>query len=83
MNPPTLLRARQRTTRQSKEFLGAHLQTQFGIAAYLRNVASRCNRIARASSDVRTHDALAELTADLADKAEILERTFRVSKDGS
>jgi hypothetical protein len=52
-----------------------------GIAAYLRNVAVRCNRIARACPDAKTHDALSALTAELADKAEILESTFRVPKD--
>lgn len=59
------------------------MQTQFGIAAYLRNLAVRCNRIARACPDAKTHDALAGLTAELADKAEVLERTFRVPKGES
>jgi hypothetical protein len=57
------------------------MQTQFGIAAYLRNLAVRCNRIARACPDSKTHDALADLTAELADKAEVLEHTFRVPKN--
>ena len=55
---------------------------QIGIAAYLRNIAVRCNRIARACPDARTHDALAALTVELADKAEILEAAFRIPKEG-
>jgi hypothetical protein len=54
-----------------------------GIAAYLRNIAVRCNHIARACPDAKTHDALAALTTELADKAEILETAFRVPKDGA
>jgi hypothetical protein len=57
------------------------MPAQIGIAAYLRNVAVRCNQIARTCPDSRTHDALAALTAELADKAEILESTFRVPKE--
>lgn len=57
------------------------MQAQIGIAAYLRNIAVRCNRIARACPDAKTHDALSALTAELADKAEILENTFRIPKD--
>ena len=58
------------------------MQAQIGIAAYLRHIAVRCNHIARACPDVKTHDALAALTTELADKAEILEATFRIPKDG-
>lgn len=54
------------------------MQQQFGIAAYLRNVAVRCNHIARNSNDLRVQDALGALSAELADKAEVLEATFRV-----
>jgi hypothetical protein len=57
------------------------MQKQIGIAAYLRHVAVRCNRIARGCPDARTHDALTELTAELADKAEVLEQAFRIPKD--
>jgi hypothetical protein len=49
---------------------------QIGIAAYLRNLAVRCNAIARVSSDKRTHDALAAISAELADKAEAIEAAF-------
>jgi len=52
-----------------------------GIAAYLRNIAVRCNNIARACPDAKTHDALAALTSELADKAEVLEATFRIPKN--
>lgn len=58
------------------------MQMQIGIAAYLRNLAVRCNRIARECPDARTHDALATLTQELADKAEVLEQAFRISSDG-
>lgn len=59
------------------------MPAQIGIAAYLRNVAVRCNQIARACPDAKTHDALAAITAELADKAEILEDAFRIPKDSA
>jgi hypothetical protein len=51
---------------------------QMGIAAYLRHIAVRCNQIARHCGDVRAHDALAAISNELADKAEVLEATFRI-----
>jgi len=51
---------------------------QIGIAAYLRNLAVHCNQIARSSSDLRVQEALGTISAELADKAEVLESTFRV-----
>jgi hypothetical protein len=54
---------------------------QIGIAAYLRNLAVRCNAISRNSKEAATQEALAEISAELADKAEALENTFRVSKN--
>ena len=51
---------------------------QIGIAAYLRNLAVRCNAIAPASSDKPTHAARAAIGAELADKAEALPTTFKV-----
>ncbi len=54
---------------------------QIGIAAYLRNLAVRCNKIGRKSSDPQIRDALAAISAELADKAEALETTFQVDKD--
>lgn len=49
-----------------------------GIAAYLRNLAVRCNQIARGCGDVQVNEALAAISAELADKAEVLEETFRL-----
>ncbi len=54
---------------------------QIGIAAYLRNLAVRCNKIARECPDAETHDALSAISMELADKAEALESTFQVPKD--
>jgi hypothetical protein len=54
---------------------------QIGIAAYLRNLAVRCNGIARNCPDPKTHDALTAISAELADKAQTLEDTFKVPKD--
>ena len=54
---------------------------QIGIAAYLRNLAVRCNKIARSCSDARAHEPLAAISAELADKAEALEETFKVPKE--
>jgi hypothetical protein len=51
---------------------------QMGIAAYLRNLAVRCNQIARTCNDPQAHEALAAISAELADKAEVLEATFRL-----
>jgi hypothetical protein len=51
---------------------------QIGIAAYLRNVAVRCNQISRSCDDQRTQDALSVISAELAEKAETLEKTFDV-----
>ena len=53
---------------------------QIGIAAYLRNLAVRCSKIARDCPDAATHDALSAICAELADKAETLDTTFRVLK---
>ncbi len=54
---------------------------QIGIAAYLRNLAVRCNKIARSCSDPRAHDALTAISEELADKAETLEATFKVPQE--
>lgn len=54
---------------------------QMGIAAYLRNLAVRCNKIARSCSDPRANEALQAIVTELADKAEVLEETFRIRKD--
>lgn len=52
-----------------------------GIAAYLRNIAIRCNKIARKSSDQRIKEAIGEISADLTEKAEALEATFKIPPD--
>ena len=54
---------------------------QIGIAAYLRNLAVRCNKIARGCSAARAHEALAAISAELAGNAEALEETFKVPKE--
>jgi hypothetical protein len=51
---------------------------QIGIAAYLRNLAVRCNAIGRNSKEAAIRDALATISAELTDKAEALEDIFRV-----
>lgn len=57
---------------------GIYSTMQIGIAAYLRNLAVRCNQIARTCDDARTRDALAAISAELAEKAEVLEDNFRI-----
>ena len=54
---------------------------QIGIAAYLRNVAVRCVRLAQTCPDAPTRQALENISADLAEKAEGLENLFAVPKD--
>lgn len=51
---------------------------QTGIAAYLRNLAIRCNQIARNCSDPQVQESLGAISVELADKAEVLEETFRL-----
>jgi len=60
---------------------GGTMSTQIGIAAYLRNLAVRCNKIARRCSDPSTQDALAAICVELTDKAEVLESAFQVPKE--
>ncbi len=54
---------------------------QIGIAAYLRNLAVRCNRVAHYCPDAPTRTALEAISAELAEKAEGLEAMFKVRKD--
>lgn len=56
---------------------------QISIAAYLRNLAVRCNQIGRNCGNPQTNDALAAISAELADKAEVLERVFRINAEKS
>ena len=57
------------------------MSTQIGIAAYLRNLAVRCNKLARNCQDTSTRDALTDICAELTDKAEALETAFQVPKE--
>lgn len=60
-------------------FLGASPMQQMGIAAYLRNLAVRCNHVARGCNDLQVQESLGAISAELAEKAEVLEAAFRVS----
>lgn len=51
---------------------------QFGIAVYLRNLSVRTNDIRKACSDTQTDGKLAMICAELTDKAEAIERIFKV-----
>jgi hypothetical protein len=53
---------------------------QIGIAAYLRNLAVRCNNLGRHTQDRAVQSALGEISAELTEKAEVIEETFRVAK---
>lgn len=52
---------------------------QIGIAAYFRNVAVRINQIGRQAENVQTQKALADISSELAEKAEIIENSFQIS----
>jgi hypothetical protein len=56
--------------------MGAYMQ--IGISAYLRNLAVRCNQIARQTGDQKVKKDLERITTELADKAQIIEDAFRV-----
>ena len=53
---------------------------QTGIAIYLRTLAVRRNNLGRQTEDKALQTALREISAELAEKAEVLEETFRVGK---
>jgi hypothetical protein len=53
---------------------------QTGIAAYLRNLAVRCNTVGRQTEDKAVQIALWEMSVELAEKAEVLEEAFRIGK---
>ncbi len=57
------------------------MAAQIGIAAYLRYLAVRCNKIARHCPDTKTQEALAAICVELADKAEVIETAFQVPKE--
>jgi hypothetical protein len=54
---------------------------QIGIAAYLRSLAVRCNKIAKDCPDNHAREALGAISVELAEKAEVLETAFQVPKD--
>ena len=53
---------------------------QIGIAAYLRDLADRCNQIGRNTTERNVRAALAAISAELEEKAEVLDKTFRLPK---
>jgi hypothetical protein len=50
------------------------------ISTYLRELADRCNKIARSCTDLRAQEALGEIGVELAEKAEALESACQVPK---
>jgi hypothetical protein len=53
---------------------------QIGMGAYLRNIAVRCNRLARKCADAEVADKIKEISEELADKAEQIEKVFVISE---
>lgn len=53
---------------------------EYGIAVYLRNLSFQLDNIGRKCPDTTTHEALVKICLDLADKAHVMETTFRVPK---
>jgi len=53
---------------------------QIGMAAYLRNVAVRCNRLARKCTDTDASHKMQDLSEELADKAEQIEKIFEIAE---
>jgi hypothetical protein len=51
------------------------------ISTYLRELANRCNKIARSCTDLRAQEALGEIGAELAERAESLESEARFPKN--
>ncbi len=51
---------------------------QIGMGAYLRNVAVRCNRLARKCTDVEVANKMRDLSEELTEKAEQVERIFEI-----
>jgi|BarGraIncu00222A_1022003.scaffolds.fasta_scaffold50071_2 hypothetical protein len=51
---------------------------QIGIAAYFRNVAVRCSRLANSCKDSDTKEGIEALARELTEKAEALERVFAI-----
>ena len=53
---------------------------QIGMGAYLRNVAVSCNRLARKCADAEVADKMKEMSEELTDKAEQIEKVFHISE---
>ena len=53
---------------------------QIGMAAYLRNVAVRCNRLARKCTDVDVSHKMQDISEELVDKAEQIEKIFEIAE---
>ena len=53
--------------------------TEFGIIAYLRSIAGRCERMALIVGHEAAKKELRAVSADLIEKAAVLENTFRVA----
>lgn len=51
---------------------------QIGMGAYLRNVAVRCNRLSRKCTDADVSNKIRDLSEELADKAEQIEKVFEI-----
>ncbi|HET7850843.1 MAG TPA: hypothetical protein VFL51_17470 [Pseudolabrys sp.] len=51
---------------------------QIGMGAYLRNIAVRCNRLARKCTDAEVAGKIRDLSEELTDKAEQVERIFEI-----
>ena len=51
---------------------------QLGIAAYLRNLSVRTNEVLKSCKDSETEAKLTAICAELTDKAEAIEKIFRV-----
>ncbi|HEX5507180.1 MAG TPA: hypothetical protein VFX37_01620 [Pseudolabrys sp.] len=52
---------------------------QIGIAAYLRNLAVRSNRVAKGCTDAKTKSEIEKICAELTEKAEAIESLFEIS----
>jgi hypothetical protein len=53
---------------------------EYGIAPYLRSLSFQLDKIGRKCPDATTHEALVKICIDLADKAHMIEMTFKVPR---
>ena len=54
---------------------------QIGITACLRDLAARCDKIARQTVDPKVTEALGAISAELVEKAEAVETAFCLCKE--